>query len=93
VLGERRWERALRETDFGEDATNFCISLCVAEAEAEGSPTVVVRVERKRWACLVSTHLRGEEVSFFGSWWRLYCNGRGSLRLPPNPTTIIWLSR
>lgn len=81
----------LRETDFGEVATNFCISLCVAEEEVEGSFAVVERVERKRWACLVSAHLGDNnfEVSFCGGWWRLHGNGRGSLGLPPNPITII----
>ena len=64
VRGESRWERVWRAMDFGELATNLRINL----SAAEGSPkvVVVVRVERKRWACLVSAHLGNNGVSFCG---------------------------
>lgn len=62
MRGESRWERVWRATDFGELATNLRINLSVVEAAA----VVVVRVERKRWACLVSAHLGNNGVSFCG---------------------------
>lgn len=48
--------------DLGEAATNFFINLLAAE----GSLDVVVRVEMKRWTCLVSAHWGGNDVSFCG---------------------------
>lgn len=64
MRGESRWERVWRATDFGELATNLRINLSV-----DGAAAVAVRVERKRWACLVSTHLGNNGVSFCGGAW------------------------
>lgn len=74
MRGESRWERAWRATDLGELATNFLINLSVAEGSF--NTVVVVSVERKRWACLVSPHLSNLGVGFpGGDWYRSYVNG------------------
>lgn len=67
VSGERRWERALREMDLGELATNFPMSLFAAEA----SPALMERVERKRWPCFVRAHWIEDDAAADGgwSWW------------------------
>lgn len=49
VVGERRWERALRAMDLDEDAMNLHINLLLAEGS-------LATEERKSWPCLLRAH-------------------------------------
>lgn len=68
VLGERRWERALREMDLEEDCTNLRIKRL--ETEGSSAAAVLETEVRKRWACLLRAQ-RTVNIGGGGGWrWR-----------------------